>query len=314
MLLKQLLFPKNTLTPNKKTKNDYIIISKKYRTIVQEMLTCISDFITKNKGTFVMPKPHIKANSMTNISSIGDWLGPVLVLDNGKTKVFYRAVKKESCLEFEKLWATGLLQALSYMKMIPDIHVSDYYSDDFPFLLEVGYLPLKMYWQWDLEEQRDMLIFTSVILLLARNLGCEITDPHYANVAFVCDKPIYFDIGSFRKINVLPNSPSSSLLVSGFYRLIFASFSNSVLRIREPGRINKYDSRDLSDTLFEYSFYRAHCLRYHFFHSSKYVYKIYKRIFNKRIIFPEDIVFLFGESERMSELFLYYLNKDVQKR
>lgn len=136
-------------------------------------------------------------------------------------KVFYKdgrvfrgifANKVEHC---KNLFISGLLLELMERGFIPKTFVSEYFSDEFPLILEHEYIDGVEPCFWSFSMLKDAGIHILLVEKISKKYGYHLLDSHPWNVSFNKNKPIFIDFGSF----VLSNEPS--FFAEEFVRTIF---------------------------------------------------------------------------------------------
>ncbi|MBU9735539.1 hypothetical protein [Diplocloster agilis] len=238
-------------------------------------------------------EPSIYFTGYSILSYNGDRMGKVL----GRDGKIYRGIYPESVPSFRKLWSTGLLQILGEHNLIPRTIITDYFSDEYPIILEHQTVDISVSSLWNTEMIKDAAILICLIKQIAQRVGFTLHDGHINNVSFEKGQPIFTDIGSIVEDQGQATICDREILFTAIYRLIFHFLGNSLLK-----HIQLYDEtnnaiwvspRFYDDLVREY----VHALnvyeRYHLFHSSWQCNRIIYRMFRRYEVLPEYIDCLF---------------------
>ncbi len=230
------------------------------------------------------------------LSYNGDIMGKVLSRDGH----IYRGVYKESVPAFLRLWNSGLLQVLGDNGYIPVTTVTDYYTEEYPIIMEHEIVDMSTSKSWNLLMIKDACIAMAIIKRAAASVGYTLYDGHLNNMTFHAGRPVFTDIGSIVEDNGHNTGYTTELFFAGLYRLVFAGIGNSVMR-----RIQIYDEDNNSiwitpkyydDAVFEcYKALKAF-KRYHFWHSSPLCSWMIFRMFDCYDARPEFIELVFGKT------------------
>lgn len=241
----------------------------------------------------VWDPPNIELKKYTTLSYNGDTLGKVFRMD-GK---IYRGIYKESVDYFRKLWATGLIQVLASHSLLPKTKITQYYSDEYPLILEHQIVDISPSKLWNSTMILDACITMTLINDICKRNGYKLIDGHLNNMTYNKGKPIFIDIGSIVEDHGQSTLFEKGLLFAGIYRLIFAEFGNCVM-----SRLQPYDEdvnsvwlypMNYDDLTLEYRFFLKKFKAFHFFHSSIQCNIIIRKLFNYYDIRPEYISLLF---------------------
>jgi len=262
---------------------------------ISEYRDSISDApLSREKGTVLFENFRI-------LSYNGDSMGKVLGRDN----CIYRGVYKESVPDFIRLWNSGLLQVLGRNGMIPVTTVTDYYTEEYPIILQHEIVDMSTSKLWNSRMIKDACVTMTVIDRVARTAGFKLYDGHLNNMTFHNGKPVFTDIGSIVENRGQKTAYENGLVFAGLYRLLFSALNNSILK-----RVQPYDEennaiwisrRFYDDATVEY--YKA--LRkfkgYHSLRSSILCSWIIFRVFDCYDCRPEYIELLFGSNAQTAE-------------
>lgn len=159
------------------------------------------------------------------LSYNGDMMGKVLKKD-GK---IYRGVYANSAEWFEKLWCSGLIQALAEARLVPGTYMTDYGNEEFPIVLEHERVEISTVKMWNTDMVRDACITVALVNEVCKRFGYKLIDGHLNNITFVSGKPMFIDIGSIVEDRGQYTVYESSLVFAGGYKLIAAALGNSII-------------------------------------------------------------------------------------
>lgn len=159
------------------------------------------------------------------LSYNGDQMGKVIEKDSG----IFRGIYKESAESFMKLWKIGLIQTLADVGLLPKTWISEYKTDEFPFILEHRVVEISNVKMWSPEMIKDACITICLIDAVCRRFGYKLIDGHLNNVTFDRGRPVFTDIGSIVEDKGQYTVFESSLIFAGGYKLIAASLGNSII-------------------------------------------------------------------------------------
>ncbi|MBQ8476257.1 class I SAM-dependent methyltransferase [bacterium] len=129
--------------------------------------------------------------------STQDPLGMVLK----KEGEIYRTVFEKSREHFIELYETGILQAFSDFGIIPKFELTNYFIDNNPIIFKVEKLKIVPPQYWTMGMIKDEAKLTLEINEILNVFGYKLIDGHPFNVAFKNSKPVFFDFGSFVKMD-----------------------------------------------------------------------------------------------------------------
>src|SRR5690348_13142745 len=113
-----------------------------------------------------------------------------------------RGIRGDKVDEVKELLASGLIQRLEAEGLFPETTIADDNLPGFAMTLEHKRLhPLVLPSEWCFEMLRDAALALLGINRIARSFGYETKDAHLYNLTFVGTHPIFFDLGSFVRID-----------------------------------------------------------------------------------------------------------------
>lgn len=171
----------------------------------------------------------------------GTWkdpIGRIFELDDKIYRGIYPA-KERLVLE---MFESGLLNELTQKGLFPKTRISDLKLDGFSLILEHERIePLTYPYEWSFSMLKEAIIFLIELFETARKYGFTLTDCHLYNTTFKGCKPIYLDLGSFKK-------PSRRSLLA-FLSHFLDSYNNVILWKRLED-LEEYDVNKIRSFLF----------------------------------------------------------------
>ena len=128
-------------------------------------------------------------------SSALDVYGVVIYKDNK----IYRGIYKKSKEKFIELYNTGILQVFAEEGFVPKFKISDFYTDDYPLILEVEKLDIVHYRNYSYSMIKEEGKLKLRLLEILSEFGYTLIDGHSGNTTFKDNNPVFFDFGSFIK-------------------------------------------------------------------------------------------------------------------
>ncbi len=254
----------------------------------------LTDALTVGMGT-------VQLSGFRLLSYNGDFLGKVIEKDGH----IYRGIYKESCSYFERLWKSGILQVLALHGYIPETSITDYFTEEYPIIIEHQRISISSSKMWNYEMIKDACIMMTVIQRVCNAFGFKLHDGHLNNITFDNGRCVFIDIGSFVVDDGLHLGQSLTVVFAGLYRLLFWNLDNSILK-----RIQVYDEKNNeiwiapmyydTDAL-EYKHMRSKFMRYHVLHSAPLYNLLVQKIFYLYDVRPEYISILFNNKNLREE-------------
>lgn len=245
------------------------------------------DPCVKQKGTVLFDDFQI-------LSYNGDSMGKVLRKNNR----IYRGIYKESVPQFAKLWNSGLLQVLGQNNIVPVTTITDYYTEEYPIILEHSIVDMYTSKCWNNLMIKDACVAMTVLKRVAVSVGFTLYDGHLNNMTFHNGCPMFTDIGSIVENKGQKTAYENSLVFAGLYRLIFNALNNSIIK-----RLQLYDEDNnciwispiyYDDATFEYYNALKAFKRYHRLHSSFLCNWMIFRLFDCYDCRPEFVELIFS--------------------
>ena len=126
---------------------------------------------------------------------------------------------------------------------IDESTISIFHNNDYDY-------DYKEYSEWSVNESIRAALFVSVLQSICKRVDCVLLDPHYYNITFVNNHPIYFDLGSFYMDENTKQYNDFSLVILGLYRILFSGFIDSVLSKQELGAFRYEAEKTFTQTNF----------------------------------------------------------------
>lgn len=281
---------RSNLNPVNLSKKELIIKEKFYTNIINSLIEEIKNYK-------VDLNPDIKnrkklENAKITVSQL-DPLGSVFQYE-GK---IYRGVKPEKVNHFLDLYKTGMLQVLSKHNMVAKTKLTDFYTEEFPLIIEHEKLPIVQPFYWSYIHFKQCAINTLLINTIASHFGYHLIDGHSLNTVFLNNAPVFIDVGSF-----IPMDHQSSCIDEIYSHqisyLLASSFDNSLLpRVSQFNKVIQVMPRIEPKDSIEYAHYVSLFKKYHLFKSSRVYNQIINEVFSKkRALKPEHLDLLFGDN------------------
>lgn len=201
---------------SKKTKVFYSQYDKLKEKIIKE----IKEY---NQEKNIRVNSSILIKDLTMMSNNGDQMGKVF-LYNGD---IYRGIYKERVSDFYNIWDRGILQVLWKYNIIPEIKLTQYYTEEFPLIIQMKKVSIQRNMNWSYLMVRDACCLLVMMYDVLKRFGCTILDGHLNNITFNQGKPLFVDIGSI--ILDRPTAVKEELVFCGLYRLLFGTIGNTML-------------------------------------------------------------------------------------
>jgi len=113
---------------------------------------------------------------------------------------FLRGIYHSHEEAIKEMFDCGLVEALVKMRLIPDTTLSDYFSDEFPVILEHEVItPVTYIFEWTYHMLCDAAQMIFDLNEVLAKYGYKLWDCHSYNILFKNNKPLYVDFGSFYK-------------------------------------------------------------------------------------------------------------------
>ena len=140
----------------------------------------------------VIPEEEISYSKLSLIDPVGrlfHWKGRI-----------YRGIYPKHAGLIRELFASGFLEELTQRGFFPRSQITDHVVDGFSFVVEHETIPFVVYpHEWSFDMLRDVTIMILQIVEIGEKFGWQLNDPHPHNVLFNGTRPMYIDLGSFRK-------------------------------------------------------------------------------------------------------------------
>lgn len=297
---KYLLFLKHRLDAFKKDTTKYkrtVSISKKH-------LNARHMFYVSENTKILNEAFSIKLDSVRNriqsgeyakfevLSVVGDAMGKALRKDGE----YYRGIYQKSIDDFFAIWNTGIYHALWNNGLIPELQITNLYSDDFPLILKVKTVPISDWSMWSDDMVKDACILIARLKNILNAVDCTLYDGHLNNITFVENRPMLVDIGSI--VRIQESGFEEECIRSGCFHLAGLILNNSFL-----SRINTLESTNnmlwifpdinMTQTL-EYRYIVKKFKKLHILRGNHLSRKIVHKLFDLNILEPEYVELLFA--------------------
>ena len=232
------------------------------------------------------------------VSAIGDQMGRVFRYHG----LIYRGIYADSAEDFERLWNTGILQVLAEYRLIPEVRITGYRTDEFALVLGVEQVTIQENMVWSYAMVKDACILITLLKSLLNPFGFTLIDGHLNNVTFHKGNPMFVDIGSI--IPLGDNGFMTELVYAGVYRLAFGFIGNSMMY-----RLPTHDNANANMWVFprqmnllsrEYLMASEVMKRYYLLRSGFFARHIVHKVFDLHDFEPQDIDLLFPITEEES--------------
>lgn len=207
---------------------------------------------------------------------------------------YYRGILPGYAPYFKELYATGVLQSLVAAGRIAKITPTNYYTNDYPMIIEVETLHVVNPAFWSFSMIRECVINLLLIDKVLEAFGYGVIDGHPFNTAFKGGRPVMFDIGSFVKRQAcqfageLLHYQLNTLMMLSMNRSHFAR--HNIYAMNMPARTSTGHGISIEKQALYNLFYR-----YHTKHSSRGYVAILSEVFKEKIIKPEYVDVLFSQ-------------------
>ncbi len=247
-----------------------------YNNLIKEIVKEIKSFKIDD-STFLQENKTEFKNYTKQISRF-DPLGCILKKD-GK---IYRGVYPESVEYFKELYKTGILQVLSKYGLMVDTKITNFYTQDFPLILEhekIDYIPDNF---WSYSRFKDVAINQILLLKILDCFNYTLIDGHNENSGFKNNKAIQIDIGSIIKKENNSKNAISEIIISQIFTMILKNInSQTTYEFKNwPNCTNNFEFKHAINK------FRKLC--------NKRANKILDRILIEKEIEPQDIEIIFN--------------------
>lgn len=269
-----------------KKKKQYYINKK------QQLCTQIKNYrINDSNDGLNRGKRYIDSKELVMISNNGDQMGKVFLYK----EEIYRGVYTEAAEQFHSIWNKGIIQVLGKQRLIPEVQISEYYTDEFPLILQIKRVHIQKNTMWSYAMVKDACILVSFLNDLLHEFGLTLLDGHLNNITFDKGRPVFIDIGSI--IPYRTTAVQEELVFGGIFRLLFGYLGNCML-YRLPSHDSDNNNIFIKPRFFnqltrEYRFCLKEFKRYHWRHGNHRGRKIVHKIFDLYTVMPWDIDVLF---------------------
>ena len=129
-----------------------------------------------------------------------------------------RAIKKESMTYVNELINSGLIDELVKKRLFPKTTIAQCEIDGYSMVLEHERLENWNYaYEWSFDMLKSVAMTVIEINEISNKYGYELFDCHASNLIFNFNKPIYVDLGSFKKTNNLSVWSAKEIFLKSYY-------------------------------------------------------------------------------------------------
>ena len=115
---------------------------------------------------------------------------------------FLRGIYASAEKSVREMFNCGLVGELVEKKLIPDTRISEYYSDEFPIILEHEMIaPVTYIFEWTYHMLCDTALMIMQLRKVLDKYGYKLWDCHTYNVLFKDNSPVFVDFGSIYSKN-----------------------------------------------------------------------------------------------------------------
>lgn len=296
----------NNLKPIKISKIDYNRIKEFFDSQEKEIaLKILEKKSQQSLGQLPTPKT-IFPTLGEKISDNGDYLGCTFVLNNA----YFKGIKSEANEAFKDLYLSGILQIFADYGFIPKFNISDYYTNEYPYFIEIETIQKVSLESLSFERIVELSVFVSFLQQILKSQGYSLQDPNIENFCYSVNHPYYLDFGSFE--HKFHHHKEYSLVISLIYQIVLSYFPNSIFHdyyifgtetnwnSNKKNNIYKYNKIEVRKIAKRF-------VAYHKLHSSHLVYRAAKRVIKHFDCRPEDLFILFSDVDKLNEFdFLNY--------
>lgn len=251
--------------------------------------------------SFILPTPNtIFPENGVKVSDNGDYLGCTFICNN----LYLKGIKNDAKERFRELYYSGILQTFVEYEYVPKFKISNYYSKDHLWFLEIEPIKKQSLETINFEDTVELSIFVSFLQTILNKQGFSLQDPNIENFCYSVNHPYYLDFGSFE--HKLHRHKEYSLVISLIYQIILSYFPNSIFHDYYVFGIKTEWNSNKKNDIYKYNKIEVRkvakkFVSYHRVHSSSIVYRAAKRIVKKFECRPEDLFILFSKADRLEK-------------
>lgn len=141
-----------------------------------------------------------------------------------------RAIKEEALDYANELLDSGLIDELVSKKLFPKTWKTNYIIEGYSLVLEHEKLKnLNYAYEWSFDMLKDVAMKVIEINEISNKYGYELFDCHASNLIFNYNRPIYIDLGSFKKTDNIAVWSAKNIFYESYYiplKLYSLGYSN----------------------------------------------------------------------------------------
>ena len=202
---------------------EYQSVKQNYETFIDEVIAETEQYRNSVNPSLSRPEHPIRIGNYEPVSMVGDSMGRVFRYE-GK---ILRGIYSEQFDAFKQIYDSGMLTVLARHRLIPEVTVTDYVTEEFGLVLGVETVQIQDSRDWTYAMYKDACILVSVLGKILHHFGFTLVDGHLNNVTFDHGNPMFVDIGSI--ITGTGTGYRTELLFAGIYHLVFGFIGNSML-------------------------------------------------------------------------------------
>lgn len=123
----------------------------------------------------------------------------------------FRGITREREQDVRDMFSSGMISELTKKRLIPQTEITNYYTNDYQLVLEHEIIPITTYThEWSFTILKDSLLLAEELNQLLLKFGFAFDDVGGNNIFFHKGKPVFVDIGSFRKRNIVEHAHLST--------------------------------------------------------------------------------------------------------
>jgi hypothetical protein len=293
--------------------------TRQYNTEIQLIIKNAHKYQTRIPDDRFTTEHKTKMENYTVLCSLADVLGKVIVTVENNEKYFYRGIFPEKIGFFKELYECGVLQSLAESGRVVQIKLTDFYTEEFPLIVQMETLLEVPPNFWSFSMIRDSAVNILIINSVLKAYGYTLIDGHPFNSFFRKNKSVFFDLGSFVKskkeifkeqfYSYYVNTLTMLSVKKSYYARHRFCFYNIALSPESVDVDNSIEMKAVEKMF----------LKHHRRYSSREYNRILKKVFLQKDIKPEFIDVLFPEYIREKAVWgnysnAYFTDKEIPGR
>ena len=277
--------------PVRFSNEEYVSKKQEYEAFINGIIQETEQYRLKEKPNLSCTDHPVMIKPANMISMVGDSMGRVFEYEG----MILRGIYPGQFDAFKQIYDSGILTVLARHRLIPELTVTDYVTDEFCLVINAEIVSIQESRDWNYAMYRDACILVAELGMILNHFGFTLADGHLNNVTFDHGNPIFVDIGSI--ISGTETGYRTELLFAGIYHLIFGFIGNSMMY-----RMLTHDDNNGNIFVFprsynlfarEYQMASAALRRYYLFHGSFLQKRIVHNMVENHEYDPWDIELLF---------------------